>query len=168
MSEDLPLSKSGQTAVAVARLCAHEAGRRIMTHFGPRQEVEVKGRGNFLTAADLEAERLILEILRSEYPEHSVLSEETAAIAPTGGWVWVVDPLDGTHNFSRGIPYFCVNIALCYDGEPLLGLTFDPVRGEEFLATRDSGLLVNGQPAHSTTGVASSSSAQFTQPPVKK
>jgi fructose-1,6-bisphosphatase/inositol monophosphatase family enzyme len=122
-----------------------------MTRFGPRQEVEAKGRGNFLTAADLEAERLILDALRSEYPGHAVLSEETAAKAPGDGWLWVVDPLDGTHNFSRGIPYFCVSIALCYDGEPLLGLTYDPVRDGEFLATRGNGLTVNGQSARSST-----------------
>ena len=63
----------------------------------------------------------------------------------------MVDPLDGTHNFSQGIPYFCVSIALCYGSEPLLGLTFDPVRGEEFLASRGGGLTVNGQPARSST-----------------
>ena len=157
MSAGLPLSQSGKTALEVARLCARQGADVVMRRFGPPQEVQIKGRGNFLTAADLESERLILEILRGEYPEHLMLSEETAStLDPRSSslgdrWLWVVDPLDGTHNFSRGIPYFCLNIALCYGGQPLLGLTFDPVREEEFLATRGGGLTVNGQPARAST-----------------
>ena len=60
--------------------------------------------------------------------DHHVLSEETAAETDTAGWVWVVDPLDGTRNFVSGIPFFCVNIALCYDGEPAVAVTYDPNR----------------------------------------
>jgi len=144
---DLPLSASGRTAAEVARACAREAGRIAMAAFGARQDVRVKGRGNFLTETDLAAERAVLEILREEYPDHAVLAEETAGQAPRDGWLWVIDPLDGTHNFSRGIPYFATNIALCHDGEPLLGLTYAPATGEEFFAQRGAGLTVNGQPA---------------------
>src|SRR3990170_1100519 len=144
---ELPRSASGRTAVEVARACAGEAGRIAMAAFGARQDVLVKGRGNVVTETDLAAERAILEILRQEYPDHAVLAEETAGQAPRGGWLWVIDPLDGTHNFSRGIPYFATNIALCLDGEPLLGLTYAPATGEEFFAQRGAGLTVNGQPA---------------------
>ena len=64
--------------------------------------------------------------------------------------MWVVDPLDGTHNFTRGIPYFAFNIALCYRWEPLLGLTYAPATGEEFFAEEGAGLTVNGQPARAS------------------
>lgn len=148
MPVGLPISRSGKSTAEVARLCAHEAARVILRQFGPPQEVQMKGRGNFLTAADLEAEGVILEILRAEYPDQPVLSEETGIEASRKGWLWVVDPLDGTHNFSRGIPWFCIAIALCYDGEPLLGLTYEPLRGEEFFAGAGAGLTVNGRPAH--------------------
>src|SRR3990172_1534729 len=144
---ELPLSASGRTAAEVARACAREAGRIAMAAFGARQDVLVKGRGNFLTETDLAAERAILALLREEYPDHAVLAEETAGQAPRDGWLWVVDPLDGTHNFSRGIPYFATNIALCHDGEALLGLTYAPATGEEFFAQRGAGLTVNGQRA---------------------
>ncbi len=179
---DLPLSASGQTAADVARLCAREAGAIIMERFpgrgaGRREpmrpERTMKGRGNFVTETDLACERAVLDILAREYPDHPVLSEETAngrraddpaypvarpAPAPPlagrpwrepveGGWLWVVDPLDGTHNFSQGIPQFAFNIALCRDGEPVLGLTFAPTTGEEFFAEAGGGLLVNGEPA---------------------
>ena len=63
------------------------------------------------------------------------------------GWLWVVDPIDGTSNFSRGIPTFAVNIALCQDGEPVLGLTHQPVTGAEFFATKGEGLFVDGERA---------------------
>lgn len=148
---ELPRAASGRTAAEVARACAREAGRIAMAAFGARQDVRVKGRGNFLTETDLAAERAVLEILRQEYPDHAVLAEETAGQAPRDGWLWVVDPLDGTHNFSRGIPYFATNIALCHDGEPLLGLTYAPATGEEFFAQRGAGLTVNGQPARVST-----------------
>src|SRR3990172_5059524 len=120
----LPRSASGKTAAEVARACAREAGRIAMAAFGARQDVRVKGRGNVVTETDLAAERAILSALRQEYPDHAVLAEETAGQAPREGWLWVIDPLDGTHNFSRGIPYFATNIALCHDGEPLPALTW--------------------------------------------
>ncbi len=121
-----------------------------MDSFGSRQEVGVKGRGNFVTETDLAAEQAVLAILREEYPEHEVLAEETAGEARGEGWMWVVDPLDGTHNFSRGIPYFAFNIALCYGREPALGLTIAPATGDEFFAEKGSGLTVNGQPARAS------------------
>ena len=153
---ELPISAGGKTAAAVARACAQEAGRIAMDAFGQRQYVLVKGRGDFLTETDLAAEQAVLAILRKEYPEHELLAEESAA-GPTSqsgqddGWMWVVDPLDGTHNFSRGIPYFAFNIALCYGREPLLGLTYAPATGEEFFAEAGKGLTVNGQPVRAST-----------------
>lgn len=149
---ELPTAASGRSAQEVARLCAREASRAIMARFGRRQEMMVKGRGNFVTEADLEAERTVLEILRAEYPQHRLLSEETAnsPAARGEGWLWVVDPLDGTHNFSQGIPHFAFNLALCRDGEPLLGLTYAPAIGEEFFAIKGGGLWVNGSPARAS------------------
>src|SRR3972149_1670652 len=171
---ELPLSRSGKMAAEVARMCAQEAGRVIMAAFpdragGSRQAVRVKGRGNFVTETDLAAEHAVIELLRLEYPDHAVLSEEMSPRQETRdtrhedavsrvpspvcrdeGWMWVVDPLDGTHNFSRGIPYFAFNIALCYRREPLLGLTYAPATGEEFFAEEGAGLTVNGQPARAS------------------
>ncbi len=147
---ELPVSASGKTATAVARLCALKAARIAMDAFGQRQEVRVKGRGNLLTETDLATERAVLAILREEYPEHEVLAEESSEKPRGEGWMWVVDPLDGTHNFSRGIPYFAFNIALCHRRRPLLGLTYAPATGEEFFAVEGAGLTVNGQPAQAS------------------
>lgn len=115
-----------------------------MESFGRVHRVQVKGRGNITTAADLASERAIQEILAAEYPDHTVLSEETAATTRSDDWMWVVDPLDGTRNYASGIPLFCVNIALCHGGETRLALTYDPVRGEEFRAQAGEGAFANG------------------------
>jgi len=164
---ELPLSRSGKSAADVARLCAQEASRVIMAAFGQGSEVRVKGRGNFVTETDLAAEHAVIELLRLEYPDHAVLSEEsghetgdtrhedavsrvTSPVCRDEGWMWVVDPLDGTHNFTRGIPYFAFNISLCHRREPLLGLTYAPATGEEFFAEQGAGLTVNGRPARAS------------------
>ena len=155
---ELPSSRSGQTAEQVARTCAAEAGRLIMDRFRGglrREQMVAKGRGNFVTETDVACEQLVLDILSHEYGDMRVLSEETA---PPGlvdrtdpgpipeGWLWVVDPLDGTHNFSQGIPQFAFNIALCHNREPVLGLTYAPATGDEFFAQAGAGLFVNGSP----------------------
>lgn len=150
----LPTSKSGRAAADVARDAAQRASAIILDRFrelerGTPIAKTVKGRGNYVTETDLAAEMAILDVLRGEFPDVAVLSEETAATVENWerGWLWVVDPIDGTSNFSRGIPSFAVNIALCHDGEPLLGLTHQPVTGAEFFATKGGGLFVNRERA---------------------
>jgi len=102
-----------------------------------------------VTETDLAVESVVLARLRAEFPEHAVLSEEGSGAAAEAKreWLWVVDPLDGTHNYSQGNPVFSFTIALCYDGEPVLGLTRAPATGDEFFARKGGGLLVNGSPA---------------------
>jgi myo-inositol-1(or 4)-monophosphatase len=121
-----------------------------MGRYGRSEDVLAKGRGNFVTETDLAVHNVVLDILRSEYSDHEVLSEEAPGNERAdgrSGWLWVVDPIDGTHNYSQGVPHFCFTIALCDDGEPVLGLTRAPVTGEEFFARKGGGLLVNGEPA---------------------
>lgn len=151
---DLPASASGRPVEDVAREAARAASAIILGRFralesGTPVEKTAKSRGNYVTETDLAAEEVILRVLRAEYPDHGVLSEETAATVEKWdeGWLWVVDPLDGTGNFARGIPTFAVNIALCHDGEPVLGLTLQPVTGAEFFATKGGGLTMNRERA---------------------
>ncbi len=147
----LPVGSSGRSALDVARAGALEAGKLALAGFRRPQDVRTKGRGNVVTETDLEIEAYLHRALMEEFPDHHVLSEETAAETDTAGWVWVVDPLDGTRNFVSGIPFFCVNIALCYDGEPAVAVTYDPNRDEMFSAERGSGLYVNDEPACAST-----------------
>ncbi len=146
----IPTAVSGRSALEVARSCAQEAGERAHSRFRRPQEVRVKGRGNLLTETDLEIEAFIQERLAQEFPDHAVLSEESAAETSREGWAWIVDPLDGTRNFVSGIPFFCVNIALCHEGEPAVAVTYDPNHREAFWAERGGGAWVNDQPARAS------------------
>jgi len=148
----LPPGASGATAVDVARRAAQAAADATLPRFrtltrGDPIEKVAKGRGNYVTESDLACEAAVMAILREEYPDVPVLSEETSDTVDgwDQGWLWVMDPIDGTHNFARGIPSWAFNLALCHDGEPVLGLTYQPVTGDEFLATRGGGLFVNGE-----------------------
>lgn len=144
---DLPVSTSGATATDVARACAHEAGTILRELVGIAGLAGVKGRGNIVTEADFRVERAVMERLAGEFPEHSILSEESATDTRSEGWMWVIDPLDGTKNFSRGIPHFAFTIALCYHSNPVYGLTFQPLLNERFEATLGEGCTLNGAPA---------------------
>ncbi len=79
-----------------------------------------------------------------------MLSEETAADTRSDGWMWIVDPLDGTKNFSRGIPHFAFTIALCFQREPVLGLTAHPLLRDSVLAIKGQGTTLNGHPVRVT------------------
>jgi myo-inositol-1(or 4)-monophosphatase len=147
----LPRSASGKSAVAVARQIARAGGALARAANALPKEERSKGRGNVVTETDYAVETLVQGILEAEYPDHAFLSEETHAQTKADGWVWVLDPVDGTRNFASTIPVFCINVALCLDGVPQIGLTYDPLRREEFLAVRGRGLTVNGRPAEAST-----------------
>lgn len=143
---DLPVSRHGSTAQQVATLCAEAACIPIRTGYGRATVSGIKGRGNVVTETDLAAETATMAILGDHFPEHAILSEETASETRSDGWMWVIDPLDGTKNFSRGIPHFAFNLALCFEQEPVLGLTEHPLLGDRFVAIQDEGVTLNGTP----------------------
>ncbi|HYN86253.1 MAG TPA: inositol monophosphatase family protein [Pyrinomonadaceae bacterium] len=129
-----------QTALDAGRVLAEKFGRAAVTH---------KGEIDLVTEADLAAERLIVERIRSYHPRHSILSEEAgetlAQAGPDSSWKWIVDPLDGTTNYAHGYPVFCVSIALEHDGRIVLGVVHDPTRDETFAAERGEGATLNGR-----------------------
>jgi len=151
----LPAGASGRSASDVAREAARIAREIIEPRFraidkgSPVGRVP-KGRGNFVTETDLATEEAVIGLIQKEYPEHRILSEETSDAVDDWdkGWLWVIDPLDGTGNFARGIPTFAFNLALCHEGAPVLGLTVHPITGDEFFAEKGGGLRVNGSRAH--------------------
>ena len=119
-----------------------------MEKFG-RITVTKKGDINLVTEADLASESHIIERIRSYYPKHAILAEESGEAVIKGvdtNWKWIIDPLDGTTNYAHGYPCFCVTIALEHDGEVVLGVTFDPTRDELFAAERGRGASLNGKP----------------------
>jgi len=107
-----------------------------------------------VTVYDQRAERAIADILGAEHPDDAILSEESIEAEGVSGRCWVIDPLDGTHNFLAGIPHFAVSIALAVDEQPILGCVHDPIRGETYTALRGRGAFLNGRPIHASARAA--------------
>ena len=128
---------------------AQDAGRVLAERFGRALQVSNKGDIDLVTEADLAAERLIVERIRTHYPRHAILAEESGETEGHGGadseWKWVVDPLDGTTNYAHGYPCFCVSVALEHLGRVVLGVVYDPTRDETFAAERGEGATLNGR-----------------------
>jgi myo-inositol-1(or 4)-monophosphatase len=128
---------------------AQEAGRILQERLGRSIKITNKGTIDLVTEADLAAERLIIERIKSYHPRHAVLAEESGASRlegePKSEYLWIVDPLDGTTNFAHGYPCFCVSIALEHNGVIEVGVIHDPTRDETFAAERGDGATLNGR-----------------------
>ncbi len=130
-----------QFAMAVVR----EAGAILLKHFRRRDlDTRPKLYLDVVTEADLEAERHLVGAIRNRFPQEGVVGEEGTDIDGDGR-VWYVDPLDGTYNYSRGLPYWCVSLGLVDAGVPVLGAIYDPLLNELFTAVRGDGARLNGQ-----------------------
>ncbi len=146
----LPTTADGRTARDVALQCARAARDIIRAATAERGDIYQKGRGNVVTVTDFRVEAAITEAIRAAFPGHAIMSEESAAGTVSDDWLWVIDPLDGTKNFSRGIPHFAFTAALCRDRRPLLGITTQPLTGLEVVAAAGQGCTVNGCAARVT------------------
>lgn len=147
MIVQLPLSLSGREALKVATQAAEEAGSLLLKHASGQLKLGYKeGRANLVTDVDVLAEKCVISILRAEYPDFSIVSEESPALMGESQFTWIIDPLDGTNNYVHGVPFFCVAIALMKSEEVVLGLTYDPVRRELFVAQRGSGATLGELP----------------------
>ena len=128
------------TAIKAAR----RAGKVIMRHHDrlDRLSVESKGHNDYVSEIDRMAEAEIIDVLRSAYPDHAVLAEESGRT--TGNdYLWIIDPLDGTTNYLHGYPQFAVSIALHYQNKPSQAVVFDPLHNELFTASRGGGAQLN-------------------------
>src|SRR5574338_1108151 len=127
---------------------AREAGNLLVPTLGVAK-ISTKGAINLVTEADITAEDLIIDRIRSYYPQHGILAEESGEAMLVGGkrseWKWIIDPLDGTTNYAHGYPCFCGSIALERDGELEIGVVYDPMRDEMFSAERGRGATLNAR-----------------------
>src|SRR5579872_5054472 len=126
---------------------ARDAGDLLLHHFRSAElQTKAKGELDVVTQADTEAERLIATRLGELFPDDAVVGEEGTATDSANGRQWFIDPLDGTYNFSRGLPFWCVSIGLVEHGESEYGIVFDPLHQELFSAERGLGARLNGAP----------------------
>ncbi|MFO8102483.1 MAG: inositol monophosphatase family protein [Dehalococcoidia bacterium] len=132
--------------MAIATQAARESGRILKDYYYQTKRIESKGNRNLLTEVDLLSEKNILKILHDEFPDHSILCEESGENEKAGEYQWIVDPLDGTTNYAFGIGHFCVSVALARDDEVLLGVIYDPLRDELFRAQKGEGAYLNDSP----------------------
>jgi myo-inositol-1(or 4)-monophosphatase len=109
-------------------------------------DVQLKGRFDPLTEYDQRAEAMITLALRAAYPDFGIIGEEGAATRPDARFVWHIDPIDGTHNFSHGVPWFSTSIGLVDNGHPIVGVVFDPVNDRLFAAAQGLGATRNRAP----------------------
>ncbi len=133
-----------EAAARAASAAADRARAETLPRFR-HVATERKADGSPVTEADLAAERAIREVLREALPEAGIVGEEFGAEGATDGLAWVVDPIDGTIAFSRGLPLFTTLIALLEDGEPVLGLIDLPCFDERYLGWRGAGVRRNGE-----------------------
>ncbi len=124
---------------------AHEAGSLLRCYFERRVQFELKGDFDLVTAADRASEKLVIERLKSQFPEHGILAEEGGGHTSASEYRWYVDPLDGTTNFAHGYPVWNVTLALEKAGELIAGVVFDPNRDELFTCERGGGSFMNGR-----------------------
>jgi myo-inositol-1(or 4)-monophosphatase len=137
--------------LAVAVDAAQRAGREIQ-HQRESQSVSVsfKGARDLVTTADIAAEKIIVETIKSHFPDHSFLAEEShqrlAGVDYTTGVFWVIDPIDGTTNYAHGHPHVGVSIGCAVNGEVVAGVVLSPFQNELFTATKGGGAFLNGSP----------------------
>lgn len=125
-----------------------KASRGLVRDFGELDNIKVsrKGSNDFLTSADLRSEKVIIQELTKVRPDYSILSEESGLqVGENKEYCWLIDPLDGTVNFVRGIPFWCISLALKRGDSVIAGVVYDPLRNECFFAEEGKGAFLNNR-----------------------
>lgn len=144
---------------------AGRAGELLTASYEQALKIDRKSKRDVVTDVDYASEALVIDAIRSRYPDDAILAEEsgrhegtdsrgkTASRPHRARWsrrTWVIDPLDGTVNYANGIPFFCVSIGLIEDGAPAVGVVLDPLRGDCFAATAEGPATSNGEPVRAS------------------
>jgi myo-inositol-1(or 4)-monophosphatase len=130
-----------------ALTAAQAGGENIKKELDSSLDIDFKGRANIVTQVDRGTEEIIVNIIKSRFPEHKILAEETPPVKDGASlFKWIIDPLDGTTNFVHNFPFFAVSVALEYDEEVVIGVIYDPVRKELFSAIKERGSYLNKTP----------------------
>lgn len=136
-----------QPMLNIAVRAARNAGKIIARAYEQLDlvQAELKGTNDFVTNVDKEAEDAIISTIKASYPDHSFVAEESGITEGDAKFQWIIDPLDGTTNFIKGIPHFAVSIALKVNGKLEQAVILDPIRGELFTASRGTGAQLDGK-----------------------
>lgn len=130
----------------IAIRAARKAGNIIAKNYERRDDIQttLKSANDYVTNIDKASEEAIIEIIKKSYPEHTIITEESGALEGKESDIqWIIDPLDGTTNFVKGLPHFSVSIAIRVKGRTEVGVVYDPIRNELFTAVRGEGAKLN-------------------------
>jgi len=152
----------------VAVKAALSAGKFILEKQKHIGKITSKGHGDIATEADLGSEKIIVDLIKENFPKHSILSEEMGIEDNSSEYTWIIDPLDGTIFFSRGLPLFSISIALKYKKEIILGVAYVPVMDELFTAEKGKGAFLNNKRIFVSQKNLSESFISVDYPPVEK
>jgi myo-inositol-1(or 4)-monophosphatase len=130
---------------SVAVAAAEEAGEEILRLANEPIKFTMKNTRDIQAEADLRSERIIIDRLKEAFPDHSIFAEESGEETRGSEYLWVVDPLDGTINYARGVEEYCVSIALVHKGRAILGVIYRPVGKSLFVAEAGKGAYLNGK-----------------------
>lgn len=132
---------------SVAIAAAKKAGVKLLKEYKnfDRSKVKLKAHHEILTRADLASEKIIISEIRKNFPEHRILSEEAGLNKKKSDYLWIVDPLDGTTNFSMHNPLWSISIALSYKNKIILGVIYAPFLGELYIAEKSQGARLNNK-----------------------
>lgn len=145
-----------QARLDFATTTARKAGAFAHEKFSVPDGLDIrrKGRHDLVSEADRDTETLIREAIADAWPDDGIVGEEHGRERGTSGFDWVIDPIDGTANYVTGIPHWCVVLACCHRGLPVVGVIHDPNAGETFTAAKGGGAHVNGQPIRASDSLA--------------
>ncbi len=135
-----------QTVRRVAKEAASSAGKILLDGYTREIKVSYKGSIDLVTEIDWASEKEIIRHIRRKFPDHSILGEEGGSVPGPGSERWVIDPLDGTTNYTHHFPFFAISIGFESEGEVLYGLVYDPLRNQMFEAVKEGGATLNDNP----------------------
>lgn len=133
----------------IAKKLAHDAGRMALEYQERGLHIGTKSSPiDLVTDADTACEQLILKTIKSHFPDHSILTEESGLTEGSGDYKWIIDPIDGTTNFAHGLPFFAISIAVVHKGKPIIGVVEIPGIKETFWAQEGRGAYIGNKQIH--------------------
>jgi len=133
------------TFLETALKCVAETKPLFLDGYLQDKEISYKGDVDLVTTIDKAVEKKVQEIILSDYPDHDILAEESEDYSQSGSYQWIIDPLDGTTNFAHAVPHFALSMALEQDGKPILGVVYQPISDELFVAEKGKGAFLNNK-----------------------
>ncbi len=150
-SSDTAVDSKGKGFLDAALDAARAAGKMLMEGYGALHQIDLKGKGDFVTEMDRRSEEEIIRRIHETFPDHAIVAEESGVSEAQSSYSWIIDPLDGTANYVRRIPMFAVSIGLMQGKEFIAGVIYNPALEDLFYAEKGKGAFRNDQPISVTS-----------------